>query len=51
MTYLLYGLCIVFSWLVYIYSVDTILYPYALPIDYHPIPFSSLYLSCDLSQA
>ena len=39
------------SWTLCIYSVDTVLYPYALPIDHTPIPFSSLCLSCNLSQS
>jgi len=51
MTYLLHELHIVSLWLVHIYNIDTILYSYALPIDYHPIPFSSLCLSYNLSQA
>ena len=34
-----------FLWLVYIYSIDTILYPYALPLESIPILISSLCLS------
>jgi len=51
MTHLLHGIHIVSSWLICIYSVDTILYSYTLPIDSYPISFSSLCLSCNLSQA
>ena len=40
MTHLLYGLHSVFSWYIYIYSIDTLLYPYALPLESYP--FSSL---------
>ena len=32
-----------------IYSINTILYPYALPIEPYPTPYSSLCLSCNLS--
>jgi len=34
-----------------IYSVDTLLYPYALPFIQSPYPFSSLCLSCNLSSS
>ena len=34
-----------------IYNVDTLLYPYALPIEPYPIFYSNLCLSCNLSQA
>ena len=34
-----------------IYSIDTLLYPYALPIPHFPYPFSSLCLSCNLSSS
>ena len=39
------------SWASNIYRVDTILYLYALPITSTLISFSSLCLSCNLSQA
>jgi len=45
MTCLSHRLHLDFSCLVYIYSVDTILYPYALPLLYHPFLLSSLCLS------
>jgi len=32
-------------------SVDTFMYPYALPILHSPYPFSSLCLSCNLSSS
>ena len=35
----------------HIYSVDTLLYSYALPILQTPYPFSSLCLSCNLSSS
>ena len=35
----------------YIYSVDTTLYPYALPLIYISYSFSSLCLSCNLSSS
>jgi len=38
-------------WFIGIYSVNTVLYPYALPIDYFLHSYSSLCLSCNLSQA
>jgi len=50
MIHLLHGLYIIFSWLEHIYNVDTTLYPYTLPIDYSSYPFSSICLSCNLSQ-
>jgi len=40
-----------YTWSLGIYSVDTSLYLYALPIDFTLIIFSSLYLSYNLSQA
>jgi len=35
----------------HIYSIDTLLYPYALPILQFPYSFSSLCLSCNLSSS
>ena len=32
-------------------SIDTLMYPYALPILHIPYPFSSLCLSCNLSSS
>ena len=43
--YFSHGLHINSLWLVYIYSVDTILYPYALPLESIPLLISSLCLS------
>ena len=44
-----------FSWFIGIfigiYSVDTVLYSYTLPIDHFFHSYSSLCLSCNLSQA
>ena len=40
MTCLSYGLQLVFSYLSYIYGIDTILYPYALPLIH--LPYSHL---------
>ena len=34
-----------------IYSIDTLLYPYALPLIQFPYSFSSLCLSCNLSSS
>jgi len=48
-TWLPYGLQPISSCLSHIYSVDTILYPYALPLIHLPIFISSLYLRCNLS--
>ena len=45
MTCFSYRLYIDSLWLVYIYSVNTILYPYALPLESIPILISSLCLS------
>ena len=44
-------LYIVFSLLFHIYSIDVLLYPYALPIVSSSILFSSLCLSSNLSLA
>ena len=44
-TYFPHGLYSDFSWPIYIYSIDTILYPYALPLSYISYLFSSLCLS------
>ena len=49
MTRLPYRLQPVFSCLSHIYNVDTILYPYALPLIHLPILISSLCLRCNLS--
>ena len=38
------------SWFISIYSVDIVLYPYTLPIDHFLYSYSSLCLSCNLSQ-
>ena len=45
MTCFSHGLHIDSLWLVYIYSVDTILYPYVSPLESIPILISSLCLS------
>ncbi len=45
MTHFPYELHINSLWLIYIYSVDTILYPYTLPLESIPILTSSLCLS------
>jgi len=45
MTCLPHGLHIDFLWLVCIYSIDTILYPYALPLESIPLLILSLWLS------
>ena len=45
MTCFPHGLHIDFLWLIYIYSIDTILYPYTLPLESIPILISSLCLS------
>ena len=50
MTCLHYVLQTLFSWASNIYRVDTVLYLYTLPIVSTLIPFSSLCLSCNLSQ-
>ena len=49
MTQLPYGLQPVFLCLSHIYSIDTILYPYALPLIHLPILIFSLCLRCNLS--
>jgi len=51
MTWLHYILQTLFLWAFIIYRVDTVLYLYALPIVSTLIPFSSLCLSFNLSQA
>ena len=51
MTYLHHVLWTLSLWTSIIYSIDTVLYPYTLPIKHTPIPSSSLCLSCNLSQA
>ena len=49
MTHTHHVLQMFFLWALSIYSVDTVLYPYALLIDNTSIPFSSLGLSYNLS--
>ena len=50
--YITYGYSTFFSWSIDIYIVvDIALYLYTLPIDYYLLPYLSLCLSCNLSQA
>jgi len=51
MTPLLHGLLVVSSCTLNIYSVDTILYSYTLPLIHLPYSSSSLCLSCNLSSS
>ena len=48
-TYFPYGLHSDSSWPVHIYSIDTILYPYALPLLYHPYSHLKSLPKCNLS--
>ena len=46
----MYSKCSPYGHQIYI-AINTILYPYTLPIDHSSYFFSSLCLSCNLSQA
>ena len=51
-THCFFGNAFLISYSLQVYIVvDTVLYPYTLPIGYFSYPFSSLCLSCNLSQA